>query len=265
MIQVRRNLFFTGEYQYLRFSENSPEIKECEHDVCNCTKAVTKRPDGKPHQKQQYIYLKEKSKYYDCEVMLASDGVKVTLRWPGVTLTPRLNGESWSQNNHAYFWFNSNDVKNMIQIEITLPGYGNVDCFFGHMYFGNDVDISKFYHGHSRSKIIDLTKIKPEDVWMHFDGFGAEVQCALQECDETKEWIKVYAIQEKIANAARTYDQDFVSDVETIREKAENDDVMIKDAQHLCRWFSIVTKHLRQTEMFRCGDYCYTNSQEKDF
>lgn len=75
MIQVRRNLFFTGEHQYLRFSENSPEIKECEHDVCNCTKAVTKRPDGEPHQKQQYIYLKEKSKYYDCEVMLASGGV----------------------------------------------------------------------------------------------------------------------------------------------------------------------------------------------
>lgn len=250
MIEVRRNLFFKSPQGYLRYSENSSVKEECDHQICNCTKAVKDRPDGEPNQKQQYIHLYEKDEHYNYEIGLASSGCNFTLRWPGEV-------HKWSSKNHAYYWFNSNG---MIQIEIIKEGYGNTGCFFAHVFRGNTVDISTFFNGHSKSRIVDLTELKPDELWVHCCGMGAEAQCSFRECDETQEWRKVYEIQEEIAEAARTSDQDFGSSVEKIRAGVESNVQMIADAQYLCRWFSWVTRNLDKTEMFRCGDYCYKNS-----
>lgn len=258
MIEVRRNLFFQSPKGYLRYSENSPTKEECDHQVCNCTKAVKDRPDGEPNQKQQYIEIIEKDKDYTYEVGLAGTGCCFTLRWPGEVWDKE---HKWRSKNHAYYWFNSNGI---IQIEIIKEGYGNVDCFLAHVFRGNVVDTSKFFNGHSNSQIVDLTKLKSDEIWAHQCGFAGEAQCSFRECNETQEWRKIYEIQEEIAEAARTFDQDFASSVEKIRVGVKGSSQMLTDAQYLCRWFSWVTKNLEKTEMFRCGDYCYTNSHEKN-
>jgi len=258
-MEVRRNLFFDTSKGTLRFSENSPEVKECEHQVCNCTKAVTERPEGEPNQKQQYVTFKDKDEYYNFEVILDGEGCKFTLRWDGVTWD---EDHKWKSNNHAYYWFNNNG---MIQIEITKKGYGNTGCFFGHMYLGNKIDISRLFNGHSKSKIVKLEEIAPDEIWMHDCMFGGEVMISLPSCDESRMWRQVYEVQKRISEAARTYSDDFVSDVEKIREWAEGDDLMLMDVKYLCKWFSWVTHNLAETEMFRCGDYCYKNSRENIF
>lgn len=254
MVEVTRNLFFYTKNGTLRYSENSPAKEECDHQVCNCTKAVKDRPEGEPNQKQQYIEFHKKDKDYNYEVGLAGAGCHFTLRWPGEVWDKE---HKWSSKNHAYYWFNSSDS---IQVEIIKEGYGRTNCFFAHLYLGNEVDTSKFFNGHSPSRIVDLAKLKPDEVWAHQCGFGSEAQISMRECDENVEWRGIYAIQKKIQEAARTYDQDFESDVQTIKEAVEKNETMLQDVEKLCHWFRIVTKHLDQTELFRCGDYCYKNS-----
>jgi hypothetical protein len=258
MVEVRRNLFFSGVKQgYLRYSEISPPKEECDHQVCNCTKAVQDRPAGEPEQQNQHIQFVEKGKDYTYEVNLVSTGCQFVLRWPGVVWDKE---HKWFSKNHAYYWFNSNGVDNMIQIEIIKEGYGKTNCFFAHVYLGDIIDTSRFFNGHSNSRIVDLTKLKSDEVWAHQCGFGSEAQCSFRECHETQEWRRIYAIQQKIAATARTYTEDFVSSVEKVRLGIESESHMIDDVRHLCRWFSWVTINLEKTEMFRCGDYCYTNS-----
>ena len=250
-------MFFQSPLGYLRYSENSPVKEECDHQICNCTKAVVDRPVGEPHQKQQYIEFIEKDKDYIYEVGLAGTGCNFTLRWPGEVWD---EDHKWCSKNHAYYWFNSNG---MIQIEIIKEGYGDTNCFFSHVFRGNVVDTSTFFNGHSNSRIVDLTKLRDDEIWAHYCGFGSEAQCSFRKCDETAEWQKIYEIQEEIADVARTFDQDFESSVDKIRADVEGSVQMLADAQYLCRWFSWVTKNLEKTEMFRCGDYCYKNSWKK--
>ena len=257
MIEITRKLYFDTKQGTLQFTESSPVKEQCDHQVCNCTKAVKERPDGEPNHKQQYIKFHSKDKDYSYEVGLAGTGCNFTLRWPGVTWD---KDHLYSSKNHAYYWFNSNGVENMINVEIVKPDYGRTNCFFANLYLGNQIDTSKFFNGHSNTKIVDQTILRPDEVWAHDGGFGSEAQCSMRECDETVEWRGVYALQKKIQEVARTYDQDFVSDVEKIRESVEQNATMLQDVDRLCHWFRIVTKNLPQTELFRVGDYCYKNS-----
>jgi hypothetical protein len=257
MIHITRNLYYYTKQNTLRYSEDSPVKEHCDHQICNCTKAVTERPAGEPDQKQQYIEFLDEDKNYKYEVGLAGTGCHFTLRWPGEVWD---KDHKWCSKNHAYYWFNSNG---MIQIEIIKEGYGGTNCFFAHVFRGNRVDTSKFFNGHANSRIVDLSKLKSDELWAHYCGMAQEAQCSFRECDETQEWLKVYEIQEEIAETARTFDQDFASSVEKVRAVVEGSVQMIADVKHLCRWFRIVTKNLAQTEMFRCGDYCYKNSWEK--
>jgi len=259
MIEITRNLYFHSPEGYLRYAERSPAKEECDHQICNCTKSVAKKPAGEPSQKQQYIEFIEKDKDYTYEVGLAGTGCNFTLRWPGEVWD---KDHKWCSKNHAYYWFNDNK---MIQIEIIKEGYGGTDCFFSHLYLGNEVDTSRFYNGHSKSKIVDLSKIKPKELWTHYCGMGQEAMRSLsEEVGETAEWRAVYGLQERIAATARTYSEDFVSSVEKVREGVEANAKMLDDVQTLCKWFSWVTRKLDTTEMFRCGDYCYQNSWDKN-
>lgn len=252
MIKVKRNLYFLPKGKgYLRYSESSPEDKECEHQVCNCTKAVTERPDGEPQQKQQYIEFIRDDKF---EVRLSADGCNFTLRWPGNTWSAWDKEHKWPSNNHAYFWFKKNYG---LYIEITKEGYNETNCFFGHMYFGNKVDISSFFNGHSPSRVVDLEKVGPEELWMHYCSFGGEKVISLRECEETTRWREVFATQAEIAKIARTYEEDYVSSVEDIRKRVSKETEMLDMVNHLCGWFDSVVENLDKTEMFSCGSYCY--------
>lgn len=259
MVKVIRNLYFFELKQgYLRYSESSPEEKECDHQVCNCTKAVSVRPDGEPQQKQQYIeFIKDypkNSQFEKFEVTLSGNGCKFTLRMPGQVYSTYDKNREWGQNNHAYFWF-KND--NGLQIEITKPKYNKVDCFFGHMYFGNKIDISKFFNGHSKSRIVDLSKIGSNELWMHHNGFSDEKLISMKECEETERWHEVFTLQKEISKKARTYEEDYDSLVVDIRERVEKETEMLGKVETLCKWFEKVLTNLDETEMFACGDYCY--------
>lgn len=251
MIKVKRNLYFlTKENGYLRYSESSPEEKECEHHVCNCTKAVSEKPDGEPKQNQQYIEFFKDNKF---KVGLSADGCQFTLRLPGNTwLAWGKEGKSTS-SNHAYFWFKKNYA---LYIEITKEGYNETNCFFGHMYFGNKVDISSFFNGHSPSRIVNLEKVGSEELWMHYCSFGSEKVISLRECEETTLWREMFVTQEKITKIARTYEEDYISSVEDIRQTVSKEVEMLDMVNDLCDWFDIVVKNIDKTEMFSCGSYC---------
>jgi len=253
VVKVRRNLFFFELKQgYLRYSENSPEEKECDHQICNCTKAVSIRPDGEPTQKQQYIeYIKEypkNSKFEKFEVTLSGDGCNFTLRIPG-----KHYYHKWTSNNHAYFWFKHDSL----QIEITKPEFNEVGCFFGHMYLGNKIDISKFFNGHSKSRIVDLSKIGSNELWMHYNHSEGEKIISLRECKETDRWHEVFTLQKEIAEKARTYENDYDSLVVDIRKRVKKEKGMLEKIETLREWFEKVFTNLDETEMFACGKYCY--------
>ena len=250
MVKVRRNLFFFELKQgYLRYSESSPEEKECDHQVCNCTKAVSVRPDGEPQQKQQYIeFIKDQY-----TVTLYGTGCHFTKIMPGKHYSSWDKDNKWPSNNHAYFWFG----ENKINIEITKTDFNEVGCFFGHMYLGNKIDISRFFNGHSPSRIVDLSKIGSNELWMHYNGFSSEKMISLPECEETTRWHEVFTLQKEIAEKARTYEADYDSLVVDIRKRVENETEMLEKVETLCEWFDNVLTNLDKTEMFACGKYCY--------
>lgn len=255
-IHVVRYSFFRTREGTLRFTEHSPHHVEKEGHLCNCTRQVNERPSGEPDEVQQAVILEEAVNGYRSEITLSDfspgnpslSSVSCRLGW-GPKLVLRHHHRP--EESHAYFTFAVNGGKNSLRIEITLPGYGLTDCFFGNVCFGNDVDTSRFVNGHSPSKIVRLDEIGADQVWAHDCAWGAEAMDFFRECDETELWRRAKRDAETITALVAPYGTDCRAPVERLRSQAESNPDLVGTARRLRDWFQHAVVRLKVTELFR--------------
>jgi hypothetical protein len=188
-LTIERHSFFQDPCAgTLRFSEVAPPpaVAECEHQVCNCTKHVLTRPAGEPHEVHTAAIFVEQMGKYQVKLQLRGERVDFSLHWPRER--PVVDMFDNGRQDHAYFWWGCSGSG--CQVEITGTGENlPVNCSFGHVYFGNQVNISEFFNGHSPSRVVKLDQIKPEQVWVHHGGVGEEFLSFFPpEHPETAQW-----------------------------------------------------------------------------
>ena len=252
-VQIDRiNWFPPDKGQHVRYIEHSPRVDECDHSVCNCTKNVKERPEGEPISINQHILFKTDG----CELLLYSGTFWFTFRWP----TPQ--GVTWiheeEKRPHAYFMFNKNHVRS----EITVPGYGRVDHFFGDIFFGNNVDISTLMNGHAPSNIVQLDKIQTDQVWAHNCHWGDEYMEFLNENSETSGWRQMIKDAEEVKKKTDWFLVDTIPSVDELRSKVELDTELLQLVSKMHDWLKdMILKNLQSTELYRCCDLVEKTSE----
>lgn len=256
-VRIERYSFYNTSHGILRYAEHCPETFHEDMQICNCTKNVSEKPTGKPDSVQQYIKFEQNLGRYAFELSLNDRGFPWFIyRWKGPAtgwkFKDRLRDKS--EISQAYFMADVNGHKGNISIQVDIPGYGYVDCFFGHLYFGNKADISTIMNGHSPSRIVDLRKIPEDQVWAHNCNFGLEAVCALRECPETDQWREMKQAIDAVSRSAVTYTNDIESAVDGLRLQVWDDVPMINRVALTRDWFAHVLDNLAKTEMFRACD-----------
>lgn len=244
-ISVGRYSFFSTPQGTLRYSETSPPQPHEEHQVCNCTRSVAERPAGTPSEVKQSIHL-QLAEGEDTELQCSPEALYFTWRWKEEV--------PMGVHPHAYFWIYPKTSS--IQIELSHRGYGLVDCFFGRLYFGNKIDISRFYNGHSPSELVNLNKLTPEDVWCHCCSFGVEAMRIFEHSEEKEFWQELMA---RARNAGAYTDallEQTRFSVDEIRVAAEAP-ILLDFARWAYPKLNDLRKRLTETELFRYGDAVY--------
>ena len=258
-ITVGRHSFFETPKGNLRFSERSPKEKEeCPHQVCSCTKVVTKRPTGKPSQVNEYATIE--SDNLELQIGLqtlgrpADNHVCFTFVLPQPTVKP-LDPSNIGRP-HAYFWFSSSTRHadpirglDVLNVEITKPGHEPVDHFFGHVFYGNQVNTKDFINGHSPSRIVDLELLKSIDIWCHECRWGQEAMTVFSsDKQETNNWRGAF-------NRANNIRQRMLDvnpkNLNKARAALENDKTLLADFEVSKFWFESVLKNLEETALFK--------------
>lgn len=260
-ISVVRYSFFNTPKGTLRYAEHSPATFCEEKQICNCTRSVAERPAGKPSAVQQYIEIRQDLGDYRFELRLGHGAPWFTFRWRGPE-------EGWTykaepERAHAYFTSDVNHARNLLHAEITVPGYGLVDHFFGDVFFGNKVDTSTLMNGHSPSKVIDLAKIPENQVWTHACNWGKEAITPFKECEETNRWRAIKKEVDAMAVKAAEYNRDLASTVDGIRLQVMDDEALLGRVLLARDWFASILRNLKKTEMWRACDEVNAMTEKK--
>lgn len=261
VVRAERYSFYRTPKGTLRYAEHSPEMFHPDKQLCNCTKNVCERPPGDPNSVQQFIYFEQALGRYAFKLSLDYKGFPwFTYRWDGPTTGWKFKHslmERESGKSQAYFMLDVNGHKGNINVQVDLPGYGRTDCFFGHIYFGNQADISTIMNGHSPSRIVDLKKVPDDQIWAHSCNFGHEAVSPFRKSTETEQWWEVKRAVDAISHSAAAYNQDLASSVDGIRLQVLDDDPMLNRVAMVSDWFVKVLDNLKTTEMFRACDEVY--------
>jgi len=248
-VEVSRYHFFHTGAGTLRWAEFCPPRTECQdHQVCGCTMSVSMRPEGKPAQTTMLVDVTDKIGNRDVTLTLNDDGRShYTFRW--------TNDDG--ERQHAYFWYNDSG---RLQIEISKSGYGYVDCFFGHMFYGNRVDIGRLYNGHSPSQIVDLASIGDNDVWAHACSWGNEAMETLPVCDEVLKWRQLFTHCKRLNELYNGLTG--IQSVDDIRAEVVSSPLLI-DVVTAFRFLSSILDNLDHSTMFKVCDRIETDVHDK--
>jgi hypothetical protein len=178
---------------------------------------------------------------------------------------PQKKGERW-KNPHAHFRMGHNaagggELENTMSVSCTRPGYGITDCFIGNIYYGNNVDISHLMNGHSPSRIVDLNKIEPEQIWAHSCCGGVEDLEMFSESKEAKRWRKVFKDSKFIGDFVSSLSKEV--GVEKVYEKAATNKKLLKAIDDQKGWLAGVVSNLELTEIYKICDKVYKNTWSK--
>jgi hypothetical protein len=228
---VQRYSFFDQVGQTLRFDEASPapDHREHEHSVCNCTKTVSERPTGTPRHVSQLVRYEWTLGARDIRVEATDESINFTVRWkPDLQAIPTDDTWGIMRNPHAYFWFGGDDQLN---VEITKAGEGRVDCFFGKMFLGNNVDTSELRNGHSPSAVVKRELLGEDTIWCYGGHWDTEAM-AIFDTPEASEWLRLW----RTINALR-------AEMSSVNQKDRSVDVVRQDAEAE-RFTSIIRKSM---------------------
>lgn len=260
-LSVTRYEFYRNpEGGTLRYTESFPPEDHTDHAVCNCTRNVTDRPTTDPDQVSQSVAWAGEIGPYKAEVHLNRNSLysevsypQFTLRWPG-----NPDSEEGRKQNHAYFWWS----KDRLDVEVTGTGDSYVDCSFGRVHFGNQVDTSRLMNGHSPSRIIDLSAFRPEDVWAHECSFGWESVVHLADGPEKDRWREARQDANRIAGIVRRLNS-FVAPVSEVYKKVEQRTELAALLDESFLWYVKVLDGLKTTEMYRASQQAYRETHKK--
>ena len=231
--QVSRYEYYRPSGGNLTYEESYPPCEEKEGPLCGCTHKVIARPEGVPTGTAQYVRVNCAVGEMRLDVELSQ--MDFIFHWGNT-------------QDHAFFFFR----KDSVRIEITLPGHGYVDCFFGKLYMGNDVDISRLMNGHSPSKIIKLNEIGPNQLWMHDCSWGREAMEILLNTPETQRWRDVfYTIRELRINSTHYMDQSVP--VKDHHDRLLQDSSIMADVRNVTLFLKDFIEQIKGTEIFNCS------------
>lgn len=256
----------------LRFAEHAPaDAHSKEPFECGCTTNVSARPAGQPHEVQQEIYLRcpMPSQKVRAEFKLCSGWVTL---WLDELLPEVAGGYTKSKARikrafkdalassptlpHAYFILGGRRPEadpHHARVEMTLPGYGFTDCFFSDVFIGR-AETSRLMNGHSRSRIVDPSKLRSDDVWLHGCLFGHEAMRILPHDDvEASTWREIFGEAEWISRLAAPYEEDH-HPVEWVLGAVEADEKLVLAAYHQVERLARIVSGLRGTQLYAAQD-----------
>lgn len=256
-IEVVRYSFFRPpghRGRNLRFTERSPEGPCEEGRLCNCTEAVRERPVGEPYEVQQEILAKgtHPNGLRARHRLAGSYAPEFYFEWgDALVLASSREGHVTARKmpgreNHAAFIFGRQ--ANALKVEITLPGYGLVDCFFGRLYFGPNVDTSKLMNGHSPSRIVRTSEIGPRQLWVHECRWGAEAMAVLPDSTEVDFWWNVKGRVDAITEGVKA---DPKASPDEVRRMVQSKPNLLRLVDQVNRLLGSVVRKLKSTELFR--------------
>lgn len=244
-VSVERNSFYdVTDGTALRYTEHAPVGSGKKHFECGCTKNADAKPTGKPSQVTHEFRVDE-----------SGASLALSMRW--------LTFGEMGQDRRAYFIFGRDESS--VKVEIALPDYGTVDTFFGKIYLGDRIDLSRFYNGHSPSQVAEKrgdglyygeTKIGATQVWSHECTWGKESVTLMDEnSPETVLWREVFKNFGQIEHATKTYKEQAAHlSVDKLYEMLADDDVLL-DAVHALRSaLEPMVADVKATETFRICD-----------
>ena len=236
-MKVKRYNWFDINGQTTRWTESTSNESECDHQVCNCTKSVKDRPEGIPEAINTHV----------SDVFTIGD-VSIDLDllpsfWFRIYWTDVKNCNA----PHTYLMLNRDGFR----VEHYSKGWSNVDYFFGNIYFGNRVDISKLMNGHSPSRVIELHKLRAQDVWIHDCNWGKEDYKVMEPGVEANTlWWTLYSMALYVQQRATKQINDSKS-VDTIRHNLECDYGLNGDIWNLVQDTYRVFAEFENTNFFK--------------
>lgn len=250
MFTVERYSFYYSSVGTRRFAEYDPPKKDCDHQVCNCTRNITIRPIEEPDQLSQTIKFIDKFGKYSLDFNLSSNWTNFGFFWDE---QPYEEGFRW-KNPHASFDFNhvstaGGKLKNSISISIHKPGFSKNNYFFANVYFGNNIDISKFFNGHSESRIVKLETIKFDQVWCHSCGTSGKETMSFFVSKEANLWQQLYCHVSQIINI--TDSESLSKSVSEVNLKISNNKELLNLILSSRDYLFYILNNLEETELFK--------------
>jgi hypothetical protein len=230
--------FYQQHDKILRFVDQYPLTSKRTHFSCNCTLDTPTRPSIKPYEVKTSLSASFTRGKYNVEVKLLNSVLGHTFSW-----------EEGDHHKHAYFWWPNNTLDHL-QIEASQ----DLDhTFIMEMYFGDKVDTSHFFNGHSPTKLA-LDHLTSDDVWLHKCWWGREGVKVLPDSEEKSSWLRQYSIwsmmEAKLSSLRANLD---TLSLPLLCSSAENDSY----ANHLINLSTDdlikVLDNLHNTELFKLG------------
>jgi hypothetical protein len=276
--EIKRYSFFKdtsgGNLRYTEFSPN----KVCkDHKICNCTKQVAIRPEGIPlsiNTEAVIHYNIDDNRKADWTIRssaLENNSWNSIFKFKGYWgdweekpfgfTRNEITGE-YIQDIEKYAYFSRE--KDGFKIGIPKKGYGLTNHFFGNLFFGNIVDISKLMNGHSPSEVIKLQELTAEDIWVHDCNYGHESMIILKDNIEKTNWKKFLTETDRLN---RLFIEPALLSTYTVDDcyhLLESN----KELTHLLKWpFEFLLNtiiNLDKTEFYKCCTEAYKISYEPD-
>lgn len=255
---TRDNFFLNPSGGHLRWTEASPASAHQHGFECGCTLSADTRPAGSPESiRQEFRIL-----WDDC-VMALEDEVSE----PWVTFRKARDAESWiarrrtgddeADEDHAYVIFDGPQEK--AKIEVASPGFGLIGYVMLDLFLGNRVDISRLYNGHSPSRVVDLSKIAPDQVWIYTD----EMMRTLGDVEEITAIREAFRLAREVRHLARPHLMARNTLVDDVRNAVERDGALLASATDLRRVLSRFAHDIESTDLFRLAKELETELELK--
>ena len=249
-IRVFRDSFFAVPSRgHLRWTEASPESAHRHSFECGCTANADQRPSGRPEQVRQEIWIVWK----DCVIRIEDE-----VSCPWVTFRRAGDTEAWidryaaggaeGDEDHAYFRFD--DHEHAINVQVTSPGFGLIGVVLTSVHLGNQIDTSRFFNGHSPSRVVDLGKIATDQVWIHGHPHKDAMRL-LGDPEETAALREAFQRASEVRRLARPHALAQTAPVAAVRLAIEADHALVGAATELRRLLRPFALAIEGTELFR--------------
>jgi hypothetical protein len=239
---IRHSFYRGDDGRTLRYTEHAPEKPHEDKAICGCTSEVSCRPQGASYQRNAHVSLLGEQGKYKVDFNLVNPWL--TLKWginPGGL---KFNYETLT-SGHAYFM---GYRPNALNVEITTPGFGNVDHLFANIFYGVGVDVSKLYNGHSPSRVFDGAGIKKDDIWLHFCLFGDE-DIYIMETEEREKWKTLISDTGTLRSLFR--DQLQTCEISALRELYASSPQVQECSTRCTELAKDLLENIKETELFR--------------